>query len=142
MKNFEKYNEQLKHLHFTEGCSDIYKKIKKSSCLHDGMSCGDCELRNIETFLKFMNEEYVEPIQLSHNEYVILKNIDSYWKYISRNISGTICLYNSNNCMGSNYLAIETKCFDHLFTFIKFEDDEPYEIAKLIADYEKEHGDE
>lgn len=138
MKNYEKYNEQLKQLHFAEDCSTAYKKIKKSSCLDDGMHCRGCPFRSIETFLKFMDEEYKEPIQLSHDEYVILKNVDNTYKFICRNAcSKNLLLAYGKSEEDLRWCFSE---FNHLFTFIK--GNEIYEIAKLIEDYEKENGNE
>lgn len=144
MKNYEKYSEQLKHLHFAEDCNNAYKKIKKTSCLEGGMCCRDCEFKSIEAFLKFMNEEYKEPIQLSYDEYVILKNLPSNWKYICRDGDGMVCLFEYKPNKGVSMWKfcgrrISFKVFEHLFQFIKWEDEEPYSIQQLIEDYEKEH---
>ena len=144
MKNFEKYItnfgamvenhiEECKRKGFCNRC--IFKEVCKR------------KLNAVEWLLA----EYKEPIQLSHDEYVILKNVSERFKWIVRHDSGGYLWLFVNRPTKEGYCTwIDLEeyddehfdVFNHLFQFIKKEDEEPYEIAKLIADYEKEHGDE
>ena len=148
MKNFEVYVDKLiEGMQDTYSCGEIYEMMFDKRCEVDEyyeISSEECCERCIFKcgVKQFLLADYVEPIHLSHDEYVILKNLDSEWKYIRRHRDNTLHLCNHNNFMGSNYCVIEMKCFNHLFQFIKTDDEEPYEIAKLIADYEKENGNE
>ena len=143
MKNFEKY--------FYEIASDICIVSELVHCgefKHRTLLALDPTKHNIHTVMKWLNEEYVEPIKLTHDEYVILKNLPSESKYIVRDGLGDLETWDfkpirGNGIWTTDYESyfIPLTAFSHLFQFIKWEDEEPYEIAKLIEDYEKEHED-
>ena len=130
MKNYEKYD--INSLGINR-CDYMYKKIFEKKCDCDGLECVDCPLESLEKFYKWSQEEYIEPPKLSHDEYVILKSANPYYEKIGRNYSGE--LYFEGH---GTYSFVQP--FNYLFKFTKFENDD-YEIAKLIEDYEKEHGD-
>lgn len=136
MKNFEKYIDMIAKALTTHDC--------------EGIQCDNCEICNLcdrqdeEYTKKWLNEEYKETCPLKHNEYVILKNLSSEWKFIARDR-----LYDELNIFDCKPRKNEDEWFpidayssftgfNHLFQFIKWKD-EPYEIAKLIEDYEKEN---
>ena len=79
--------------------------------------------------------ERKEKPQLTEDEKVILKNIPKKYKYIARDKSGLIFLFSKkpSKCdyswIGYNDIAFP---YDHLFQFIKWEDDEPYSIEDLL----------
>lgn len=137
MKNFEKYiNLILENKYGLPNACYVYKELMNNeNC--QGLRCGKtCFIR----ILKWLNQDYVEPIKLSHDEYVILKNVPKKYKWIWRDLNEE--LYISENAPiideNNNYLGLG--CFADLpynydFLFVNCED-EPYEIAKLIADYE------
>ena len=125
MKNFEKYIDII-----FEPC-DIYKvRTSNVRCLNE-YNCKKCCELNKEWLL----EEYVESIKLTHDEYVILKNLDSQFNSIRRE-NGNLMLVGIE--IGDElykYYLIE--CYNHLFKFIK--NNEQYNLKQLIANYEKEH---
>ena len=140
MKNFEK--------NIDEGiiyqCRVHTLRTKNKDC-DGGNGCEECARLNEQWLL----EEYVEPILLSHDEYVILKNLNSYWKWIVRDEDATLQLFESkpikNNAYNSWSWGTNSdnlNFYRHLFHFIQWEDEEPYEISKLIEDYERENVDE
>ena len=140
MKNFEKYIDKIfEHQNYNCGC--VFKKVMTDSFYCEETGCKEC----CEKTKQWLLEEYVEPIRLSHDEYVILKNLDSEYKYIVRNERGDVESYEYKPTkepymwFASESFVGELYVFNHLFQFIKWEDEEPYEIAKLIADYEREH---
>lgn len=87
--------------------------------------------------------ERKEKSQLSEDEKVILRNIPEKWKWIARDKDGYLCIYNEkpkkvyDTWCGSDYLFIEV--FEHLFQFIKWEDEEPYLISDLLGGENNEH---
>ena len=143
MKNLEKYlNEIETQKVHSPRCYTYWHLMKNGNC--KGVGCDECALK---TF-KWLNEEYKEQIQLSHDEYVILKNVDSKFNYIGRSGNGVVAIYVEKpfkmHGTWDSYgdLVSFRFLYNHLFQFAKWEDDEPYEISKLIADYEREHEDE
>ncbi len=145
MKNFEKYDLDTLGIN---GCKCMHYRMFGKSCNDE--ECAGCPLETAGEFVKWANEEYVEPINITHDEYVILKNLPSWWKWIARDEDKVLNLFESKPSksiyaykawiLGSN--SEDFRSFRHLFKFIQWSDEEPYEIAKLIADYEKENGNE
>lgn len=76
--------------------------------------------------LKELLWERKEPIKLSNDEKVILKNISKEYKWIAKDKSGYLILYKEL------YNGMSTKLFNHLFQSIKWEDEEPYFIEDLL----------
>ena len=144
MKNYEKYKDA------------IIDFLNNASCRDCARNCDACILSMIEKQLgvytryeleQWLLEEYVEPIKLSHDEYVILKNVDSEWKWLTRDAYGGLYIcdkkpFKDGKDWDSYGEEVWLGIYKHLFQFVKWEDEEPYEIAKLIADYEREHEDE
>lgn len=142
MKNYEKYKEKIDKRDNPQ-CYVYYELMGNKNCKSEGCSSG-CFIKTIRWLL----EEYVEPIKLSNDEYVILKNLPSEYKWIVRDDAHLEIFTGKPEKTKYTWVVIYEddtfEClylFQHLFKFVKFEDDEPYSIAKLIADYEKEHGD-
>lgn len=144
MKNFEKYIDEITYALDMLDCNDC----KDNGCNH----CVILQLiKNFKIFMqKDMKEwllaEYQEPIKLSHDEYVILKNLNKKFEYIARDEFSCLDVFEKKPYLDGDYWSstgheYSIGVYNHLFQFIKFED-EPYEIAKLIADYEKENGNE
>ena len=79
--------------------------------------------------------------KINKGEYEILKALDDYWKWIARDENGRLWGYNKkpfNN--GDEWLELNaTELETYLFQFIQWEDEEPYNIAELIEEYEREH---
>lgn len=132
MKQIEKYRDGL--IRIMDGCR---------------ADCEDCQFSSLcEKFVGF--EELVDYLLsdapenlLSDDEYIILKNIDKKWKWIARDIDLFLCLYESKPTKGTNSWIKENGAyksinfFNHLFLFVKWENEEPYEISKLIEAYEE-----
>lgn len=143
MKNFEKYIDDIikdcESGDYLECALAHVRGKKRGSC---GIPCKACTMDS----LKWMNKEYVEPIKLSHDEYVILKNVSKNYEYITRDKYhyGLLGLHEDKpeRCPTIWFSSENTSfdCYKHLFQFIKWED-QPYEIERLITDYEKENQD-
>lgn len=78
--------------------------------------------------LKELLWERKEKPKLSDDEKVILRNIAKEYNWIARDKSGYLILYKEL------YYGIGTKLFKHLFQFIKWEDEEPYNIEDLLKE--------
>lgn len=128
MKNYEKYKEKIDKRDNPQ-CYVYYELMGNKNCKNEGCSSG-CFIKTIRWLL----EEYVEPIKLSHDEYVILKNVVSdKFNMISRDGQ------HNNIFLEGNSWITSLSFYSHLFKFIK--NGEQYLIKQLVADYEKEHGD-
>lgn len=82
---------------------------------------------------------------LSEAEYHILKNVTATWEWIARDYNGGLYLFETHPdkksfVWDSDDSAINIKCHQHIFKFVKWEDDEPWEITKLLERYEEEHN--
>lgn len=81
-----------------------------------------------------------EKIHLTKTERIILRNLDKAYKWIARDCCGRLCIYKTKP---TKHSAVWEASFDKLdnfsffgglFQFIKWEDDEPYEISKLLEE--------
>ena len=82
---------------------------------------------------------------LSTGEYHILKNVEPIYEFIARDYNGGLYLFETHPdkksfVWDSDDSAINIKCHQHIFKFVKWEDDEPWEITKLLERYEEEHN--
>lgn len=81
--------------------------------------------------------ERKETPKLTEDEKVILKNINKTFKWIARDIDGILYIYTSKPKKGITMWesdGLPMISFDHLFQFIKWEDDEPYLIEELLEE--------
>lgn len=143
MKNKEKYD--LKSLKF----KIIYAKYEPCKFVIEDTNRNLLFMKEEEAFSPFntiqilvnwLEEEYKEPIKLSEDEKVILRNIDKKYKWIARDKNGRLYVYKErplkahtmwrNDDSGGMHMVL----FNHLFQFIKWEDEEPYNIEELLKD--------
>ena len=81
-------------------------------------------------------EKIIKPPKLTEDEKAILRNIPKQYKYIARDNSGALYVYENKPrkddknwwMYGLNNLSL----FHHLFQFIKWENSEPYNIKELL----------
>lgn len=143
MKNKEKYIDELMEILFTKDLLAVNKEtnrpvrcksFKCSYCLFDN-NCQGSESRK-----NWLNAEYKEPIYLTNDEIVILKNIDKEYKWIARDENGMLCVFSDEPYKNEElkewfYRHYSSLCsLMHLFQFVKWEDEVPYEIDKLLKD--------
>lgn len=96
-------------------------------------NCRDCQK-------EWLKAEHKEKITLSEAERIILENIDKEYKWIARDESGDLILHSEEphkEYMCNTWINDEAEDdilspFNHLFQFIKWEDEEPYNIAELL----------
>ena len=89
--------------------------------------------------------ERKEVVLLSEVEYHILKNAKQEWKWIARHKDDNLFLYRnkpgkSNAYWNNEHGNIDLTVYNHLFPCVKWEDDEPQEIAQLPKRYESSKG--
>ena len=76
--------------------------------------------------------------KLTSDEVVILKNIDSKYKWIVRDEDKTLSLSIKKPCKTKDWWDVEgnqynnISMFENIFKSVKWEDEEPQEISKLI----------
>ena len=81
-----------------------------------------------------------EAPKINQEEYELLKDLNSSWKWIARNGDGALGVYDAKvvKTRFHNFwvMAIKKKIDSTLFSFIQWEDEEPHNIAELIVKYE------
>ena len=78
--------------------------------------------------------------KITEDEKVILRNLPEKYKWIARDKNGLIFLYAKKpSKYDYSWIGYNDKAFPyyHLFQFIKWEDEEPYSIEKLLEGEEK-----
>lgn len=100
----------------------------------EGEKCTENCVRGIRGWLK----ESVKPT-LSEVERVILENIDKDYKWIARDEAFNVLyvyedkpIKNANNNWGNDKNNTSLEIYNHLFQFITWRDDEPYNIEELL----------
>ena len=135
MKNKEKYFDEIIES-FTGGEYTVcdFKKdhvLGLETCT--GISCVKCCQRTKE----WLEQEYQEPITLTDDEKVILKNLPREYEWIAKDESGRLFLYlsmpqKSGVWWQSESAEFNFSMFGDLFQFIKWEDENPYNIDELL----------
>ena len=102
-----------------------------SDCVNNRKDCKNC-------VLNWLKAEHKEKITLSEAERVILESLDHEYWYIARNKNGTLTIFlgmprkESEKWNSRGFKFVVLNCFNHLFQFIKWEDEEAYNIAELL----------
>lgn len=79
-------------------------------------------------------------MELKENEKIVLENIYSNYKWIARDLNNDLYLFSNKptKISSGNIWDLDGgditsfSAYNHLFTFIKYEDKEPYKILNLI----------
>ena len=83
--------------------------------------------------------------KINQEEYEMLKDLDDEYKAIVRNSLGWIVVTEENPIKGettwkhNEFKWTFSTYTDNLFQFVQWEDEEPYNIAELIEEYEFEN---
>ena len=82
---------------------------------------------------------------LSEAEYHILNSLSKEWKWMARDKDGSLFLYDKKPYKYGSFWKyasayIELDIYERLFPYMKWEDDEPWKITKLLERYEEEHN--
>lgn len=138
MKNKEKYFDKIIEVVFKDYPCDFIEKYCFDCCGSAKEDCVICEKK----FKSWLEQEYVEKPRLSNNEYIILKNLNEDGKWIARSVKNDLYVYVDKPTKNTrewyeSYGYLIFAGYNHLFQFVKYEDDEPYSIQELIDEYEK-----
>ena len=133
MKNFEHYKDKFMQYEGKNLECVASEKILGRKCYDDCRKC--------RKFIKeWLYEEYKEPIKQTEDEKIILRNLHKKYKYIARDKNGSLYLYRQKPCrakenwINTNGIFTNLCVFGHLFQFIKWEDEEPYNIEELLKE--------
>ena len=80
-------------------------------------------------------ERKEKKLVISEDEKAILRNVPKHYEWIARDIDGRLYIYASKPKKGLTIwldTGLPMVSFDHLFRFIKWEDEEPYSIEELL----------
>lgn len=129
MKNVEKY----KNL--------IAEAIENIECTDD-RDCQNCHFRplcsnwcGVESFAEWLFEEYVPPTEITEEERIILSAIKHKYKWIARDDDNGLYVYKDKPSREDGFWyggATGFNSFNHMFKFIKMDDEEPYNIGGLL----------
>ena len=145
MLKIEKIKEEIKNFDTDVTADEILScwlhrittnsSVNKHNC--SGLVCSECLRLSLLNLL----EEYKEPIKLTKLEHEYLKEaIKNEYMYIACDVNGHIYFYKdkpfksldewtvaSNDCCG---------ILDSLLNFVKWEDEEPYNIDEILSNCE------
>ena len=82
-------------------------------------------------------ERKEKKLVISEDEKAILRNVPKHYEWIARDIDGHLYIYASKPKKGLTIwvdTGLPMVSFDHLFRFIKWEDDKPYLIEELLKE--------
>lgn len=133
MKNFEHYKDVFMRCKGRNLECVASKEILKRKC---DSNCPIC----VDFIKKWLYEEYKEPIKITEDEKVILRNLPKKFKWIVRFEDFNIPMLSEdkpykrkNNWFNKNgFTTLDP--FGHLFKFIKYDDEEPYSIEELLKE--------
>lgn len=138
MLNYEKNKDEIENYDETQKALDCYLcNLRKGNCDDVNDNCNKC----LKESLKFLFSEYKEPIKLTQFEFDFFKNIDPEFEWIARDEDGCLYIYNKKPykcCVEweNKSLCYNISAFIHLFQFINWEDEEPYNIQDILKNCE------
>ena len=143
MLKIEKIKEEIKDFDSDNKSLDCYlcqiaTNSKKTDNYCHNMVCSKC----LKISLLKLLEEYKkpEPIQLTWFEYEYLKFAkENEYNFIARDKNNNLYLYSNKPWKAENdwdYEDRTTPVFAELFKFVKWKDEEPYNIDEILRNYE------
>lgn len=107
------------------------------TCYRIGIDCSEC----LRLSLLELLEEYKKPVKLSKFEYEYLKVAKKEgFNFIARDNDGCVCLYINIPTLKREfswgYNGEFMIVFEELFKFVKWEDEEPWEIDEILSNCE------
>ena len=144
MLKIEKIKEKIKNFDTDVNADEILScwlhrittnsSVNKHNC--SGLVCSECLRRSLLDLL----EEYKEPIKLTQFEYEYLKFAkENEYNFIARDKNNNLYLYSNKPWKAENdwdYEDRTTPVFAELFKFVKWKDEEPYNIDEILRNYE------
>ena len=139
MKNIEYYKEKILDIVGHGDSVGVDRNTNEpEGCAFLG--CQNCKLADgcNNGLRKWCNEEYIEKPMLTKNEKKFLDIINPKYKYVTKNKNNMLCLSvgipikTGNDWIGVNDCAyISENYFNGLFKFIKWDDEEPWQLDDL-----------
>lgn len=119
-----------------------YCKYEEKDCVK--VQCKNCEfLSNFKHCVEVLLSEHKDKIKITRAEKVILENINKNYKWIARDYNGTLTVFEGKPFKDKDdgFFIAKGYCaaisvFNHLFKFIKWENDEPVNIKELLENCE------
>ena len=107
------------------------------NCYRRDVNCSEC----LRLSLLDLLEEYKEPVKLSKFEYEYLKVAKrERFNFIARDGDGRSFLYKNKPLKSSDEWIVASKdccrILDRLFKFVKWEDEDPYNINEILSNCE------
>ena len=100
------------------------------------VTCSECLRLSLMNLL----EEYKEPIKLTRFEYEYLKFAkENEYNFIARDEDGRLFLYSSKPWKGElvwKYMGSGIRIFTKMFDFVRWQDEEPYNIDEILSNCE------
>ena len=128
------YNDGIKDaLTFKIIQNNLYSRLSKDD-IYRLSSLEINIIKRIKNIIKLPKKK-----EFSQDELCVLKNIDKKYKWIARDKSGSLCIFDEkpnksgemwNNVIHSSF--IELGCFNNLFNSINWEDEEPIRIDDYV----------
>lgn len=127
------------HVSANDYTEDLTLKISQTTC----DPCHIVKIYKDYTCQEILWERKEKP-ELTDDEKVILRNINPMYKYIGRDregiTSGGLYIYinkpskNSLNIWSTDNGWAQLRAYNHMFDFIKWEDEQPYSIKYLLGE--------
>ena len=142
MLKIEKIKEKIKNFDNSDSlccylAQMVTNKGDKNNCSRKNTtSCRQC----LKLSLMDLLEEYKEPVKLTKFEYEYLKFAkENEYNFIARDTNNHLYLYPNKQWKGEliwNCIDGNTPVFSELFKFVKWEDEEPYNIDEILSNCE------
>lgn len=147
MKNWEFYEDKLKEFLKTNYFKEVAISNGEIVCCSE-TTCKKCGLKGIgdcqENFIKYLYEEHKEKVKLTRFEWYLLNHaLHNGYNYIVKDKNQKLYLFENepvknvdewiNEVTGRYY---NFSIFNDLFQFIKWEDEEPTSIEKILNNCE------
>lgn len=145
MLKIEKIKEKIKNFDTDVTADEILScwlhrittnsSVNKYNC--SGLVCSECLRLSLLNLL----EEYKEPVKLTRFEYEYLKVAkENGYNFITRDKDNRLFLYKNKPFKSLDEWIVASKdccrILDSLFKFVKWEDEEPYNIDELLNNCE------
>ena len=144
MLKIEKIKEEIKNFDTDVTADEILScwlhrittnsSVNKHNC--SGLVCSECLRLSLLNLL----EEYKEPIKLTQFEYEYLKFAKAVeYNFIARDEDGRLFLYSIEPWKGEfawKYRDSSIRIFTKMFNFVRWQDEEPYNIDEILSNCE------
>lgn len=142
MLKIEKIKEEILNFNHANDALRCYlarvttKQSNIDGCCRPNLCCEEC----LKVSFIDLLEEYKKPVKLTKFEYEYLKVAKKEgFNFIARDKNNNLYLYSNKpwkDKIDWDYEDRTTPVFAKLFKFVKWEDEEPYNIDKILRNYE------